>query len=71
MNAIQPNFIIPADYERVFGLRINGLIYLIFVDRGGIYQGQVGECEPCRQGDVLDWIHETIERIRWECENES
>lgn len=67
MNTFKPNFVIPKRYDRLFILWNGSFRYFINADKNGITQIQWGECQPHDNGMVLDWIHETIERIRFEC----
>lgn len=65
---LEPNFKIPATYSKFFCLGIGDFKYVIIVEDGKILSGQIGVEPASIQSKVLDYIEETMARIRYECE---
>ena len=68
MTTIEPNFRIPQNYERMFLLQINDFQYCIIANSGGFHTGQRGVDSPANHSRVLDFIQESMEGVRAECE---
>ena len=68
MTTITPNFKIPAGYEQMFLLGIGDFKFCIFSDSGGIHYGQIGNEPDGCQCEVLDFIEDSTNRVRSDCE---
>ena len=68
--SIKPNFKIPRSYKSVFRFYCPTFTYSIFTKNGKICahgEGDENAFDPTENSLCLDFIHESIERIRWEC----
>lgn len=66
MNATPVNFKIPDDYDRLFMLMIGEFKYIIVADKEEIKSGSIEKTD--NESAVLDFIEESISRVRYECE---
>lgn len=69
MLSIGSNFVIPAGYRKVFifGEKRGGFRHILVFDEHGIRTISDGEPESALvQSRCLDWVQETIERVRKE-----
>jgi len=69
---IQPAFKIPRGYRKTFILGCGGMMHRIRVARKhGLRMDCAGPTDSddgTSMSRSLDWIQETIEGVRWECE---
>lgn len=69
MTEIPTNFKIPKKYARTFVFLTPKVRVVISTQDGSLLMGDMRRRGKKRMDDsmALDWIHETIEQIRWEC----
>lgn len=66
MNPITFPFEVPSDYRNYFLLEIEGFKTFISVEGNEIRMGQRGDCPPELEGNVLDWIEDSLMSVRKE-----
>ena len=67
--SIPTNFTIPKDYTRRFVFRgRNGILRIYRGGRRRLNIDEAGVIYPDENSAALDWIHESVEIMRWETE---
>lgn len=68
MTQIPANFKIPKRYHRTFQLHVGGGLLRISVSgKDGIRIGEAGNIKREHFSATLDWIQESIEKVRIDC----